>query len=459
MTCRAPNVVFVFADQWRAQAVGYAGDPNVDTPALDRLAGESVNFVNAMTVHACCTPYRASLLTGQYPTTNGMFINDIKLDDNAVSIGKVLRGAGYDTAYVGKWHLHGGPNGEYKHRSEHIPRGSRQGFDYWKVLECTHNYNDSKYFGDAPDPRAWDGYDAIAQTRDAIDYIRAHADRDRPFCLFLSWGPPHDPYQTAPQEYAARYANRPIELRQNVPPEWQERATEQLRGYYSHVAALDDCVAALAETLHSTGIADDTVFVVTSDHGDMLGSQGYGAKHLPYDESVCVPFLLRYPRAHGKSGRELRMVLNTPDIMPTLLGLCGVDIPGTVEGTDYSKVVSGAAEPADTAGLTMLPAPFGRAIPNKTDEYRGVRTERYTYVATINRPWLMFDNETDPFQMNNLCGRPEAAELQAELADVLRRCLREANDEFLPGDDYVRRWGYATWIEFKGRYAHLVEES
>ena len=191
---RKPNVVFVFADQWRAQATGYAGDTNVRTPNLDRLAARSVNFENAVSCCPVCSPYRASLLTGQYPLTHGVFLNDVPLRNEAVSLAEVYRNAGYETAYIGKWHLDG------NHRSAFIPRERRQGFDFWKVLGCTHAYNNSFYYGDEDVKLKWEGYDAIAQTREAQQYIRDHAGGP-PFLLVLSWGPPHDPYETAPQKY------------------------------------------------------------------------------------------------------------------------------------------------------------------------------------------------------------------------------------------------------------------
>ena len=173
------NVVFVFGDQWRAQATGYAGDPNVKTPNLDALARESTNFTTAVASCPVCSPYRASLLTGQYPLTHGVFLNDVHLADDAVSVGKVFKGAGYDTAYVGKWHVDG------RGRSAFIPPESRQGFDFWRALECTHNYNDSAYYADGREKLAWEGYDAEAQTRCAQEYIRSRTD-DKPFLLILS---------------------------------------------------------------------------------------------------------------------------------------------------------------------------------------------------------------------------------------------------------------------------------
>jgi arylsulfatase A-like enzyme len=187
-----PNVVFVLADQWRASATGYAGDPNVKTPNLDGLARESVNFVNGVSGMPVCSPCRASLITGQRATTHGIFLNDAHLADEAVTLAKVMRAAGYETGMIGKWHLNG------RGRLSFIPRENRQGFEYWKVMECTHEYNDSFYYADGPDRLKWEGYDAIAQTGDARKYIEQHAKGEKPFLLCLWWGPPHNPYGTAP---------------------------------------------------------------------------------------------------------------------------------------------------------------------------------------------------------------------------------------------------------------------
>jgi arylsulfatase A-like enzyme len=173
---KRPNVVYVFADQWRAQAAGYAGDKDVRTSHLDRLAGESANFENAVSCCPVCSPYRASLLTGQYPLTHGVFLNDVRLRSEAVSLAEVYQRAGYQTAYIGKWHLDG------NQRSAFIPRERRQGFEFWKVLGCTHSYNNSFYYGDEDIRLQWDGYDAIAQTQEARQYIRA---RQRPRFLVL----------------------------------------------------------------------------------------------------------------------------------------------------------------------------------------------------------------------------------------------------------------------------------
>lgn len=434
-----PNVVFVFGDQWRAQATGYAGDPNVKTPNLDRLKEQSLDFTQAVAGCPVCSPYRASLLTGQYPDRHGVFVNDVCLRPQLPTLGEVFRDGGYRTAYIGKWHLDG------HGRRKFIPRERRRGFDHWLVCECTHDYNDSVYYGDTPERLKWEGYDASEQTRAAERYIRSSASAPEPFFLVLSWGPPHNPYETAPERFQALYRPEDIVLRPNVASEGEaaQRAREDLAGYYAHISALDAEVGSLLATLDDMGMADNTLFVFTSDHGDMIGSQGQQRKQRPYDESVRVPFLVRWPAALGRQGRESDAPIDAPDIMPTLLALCGLEAPDGVQGLDYSRhILEGSPAPAQEALLACY-VPFGeyqRRIGGM--EYRGLRTPSHTYVRNLEGPMLLFDNRSDPYQMRNLCGLPEAAEVQARLDRRLEEKLREVGDEFLPAEEYIGRWDY-----------------
>jgi arylsulfatase A-like enzyme len=431
-----PNVVFVFGDQWRAQATGYGGDPNAITPHIDELSQESINFTHAVAGMPVCTPYRASFITGQYWLTHGVFVNDVCLSNDATSIAEAFKAGGYDTAYVGKWHLDG------HGRSNFIPRERRQGFDYWKVLECTHNYNESYYYADDQVKRQWPGYDAVAQTRDAQEYIRGH-DQDRPFFLVLSWGPPHNPYETAPEEYRAMHPADDVQLRPNVPADQEKEARKDLAGYNAHCTVLDACVGDLRATLKERGLEEDTIFVFTSDHGDMLHSQGHERKQKPWEESLRVPFLLRYPAKLGETGREVETLINTPDIMPTLLGLAGVPVPESVEGIDYAPALLRGESPQVEGTLFMCPWPFGEWTRERGGrECRGVRTTRYTYVRDLKGPWLLYDNDRDPHQLTNLCNAPGSTAIQAKLDALLDRLLAERNDEFLPGEAYIEKWGY-----------------
>lgn len=437
---KKPNIVFVFGDQWRAQATGFGGNRQVRTPNLDALARQSVHLPYAVSGAPVCSPYRGSLLTGRYPLSHGVFVNDVLLDPGEESLGVCFRRAGYDTAYIGKWHL------DNCGRATYIPPGRRQGFDYFDVLNCTHDYNRSRYYhGDDPTVRLWDGYDAFAQTDAAVNWIENHAG-DKPFLMVLSWGPPHSPYHTAPEAFRALYDPAAIELRPNVPPEWHEKARNILAGYYAHCSALDSCIPKLLDVLDRKGIADDTIFVFTSDHGDMLGSQGRVDKMCPWDESIRVPFLIRWPAGLGKRGRTCDALLDAPDIMPTLLGLCGLPIPGRVEGLDFSDYLRGGAKPAgydDSAQLSCV-QPF--ATWNRTKyggrEYRGLRTHRYTYTRSLDGPWLLYDNDADPYQLNNLINDPAHAAVVKDLDARLSARLAARGDEFLPGHVYMERFGY-----------------
>lgn len=436
-TTRPPNVVIVVADQWRAQAFGFAGDVNVQTPHLDRFERQSVNFTQAVSGTPVCTPMRATLLTGQRPLTHGLFLNDVPLRTDSISLAKELKAAGYDTACIGKWHIDG--NG----RSNFIPRERRQGFDYWKVLECTHAYNRSAYYADGPEKLFWEGYDAAAQTRDAQRYLSDPVRRTKPFLLWLAWGPPHNPYETAPAKYRERYAADKLQLRPNVPPSHATPARAWLAGYYAHCTALDDLFGELLATLEAQGLAENTIVVFTSDHGDMLGSHAQQRKQRPWEESTRVPMLWRVPASLGVSPHRSNATINTEDVMPTLLALCGRSIPRAVDGFDFTSALRGGVDPSGGATIVRCVAPFGeytRDIGGR--EYRQLRTARYSYVRSLEGPWLLFDHERDPYELDNLIGRPEYARLQSELDARLNQKLAEQKDTFRPGNDYIAQWGY-----------------
>jgi len=283
-----PNLLFVFGDQWRAQACGYAGDPNVRTPNIDAFAAQSVNLRNAVSGYPVCSPYRASLLTGQYPLTHGMIVNDQRIRGNPASIADALNAAGYDTAYIGKWHVHG------PRRSAFIPPEDRMGFKHWLGFECTH------------------------------------------------------------------------------------------------------------------------------------------------DESILIPFLLRWPASLGMEAREVKSPLNSPDVMPTMLGLCGAPIPDSVEGCDFSPTILGEDEVDDGGAYLACYCPFHQIKYNTGGrDFRGLRTVRYTYVRDHLGPWLLFDNEADPYQMYNLA---QNENLCAEFEAMLQRKLKKLNDPFALGCQLLRKF-------------------
>ncbi len=460
-----PNIVLVFADQMRAQSTGYGGDPNAISPNLDKLSEEGINFSTAVSTCPICTPYRACLLTGKYPLSTGVIMNDAPLRTDEVTIAKALKQHGYNTAYIGKWHLNGPAHRDY------IPKEGRGGFDYWAAYNISHSYFDGFYYTDEPDMKKWDGYEPEAQTGMAIDYINSYDD-EKPFFLTLSFGTPHDPYDQVPEKYRDLYKMEELELRKNFMnpyvrnPENMESykqrypldkfrkdptiyqgvlpdlVRENILGYNAHITALDEYIGRLLACLDRKGISDNTIFMFTSDHGDMLGSHRKYHKQWPYDESILVPCLLRYPDKIKKP-EKVDVPFNAVDIMPTLLGLAGVPVPDCVEGTDFTELVTTGIKTEDVpdAALFMIVSPFLSNPSWGMREYRGVRTSRYTYTRMLQGPWMLFDNQEDPYQEHNLINNPEYAAIQAELDTKLNQLLEKTGDDFQESEVHRHRLG------------------
>lgn len=450
-SAKGPNIVYIFADQMRKHVLGCYGNKIVPTPNLDAMAAAGTVFDNAISTWPVCSPYRAMLLTGMYPMANGTVTNGTALRDGMPTIAKVCKAQGYATGYIGKWHLEWGMD-------PFVPKERRQGFDYWAVRNVTHEYMDSFYCTDTPKPIRFKGYEPLVQTDLAIDYIKKN--KDKPFCLFMSWGPPHDPYNEVPNEYKQRIPLEEIELRENVserdvvdflmardkPSEQlkikrkQRRANlednarlkeRMLQGYYAHTSALDDCIGKIRIALRQAGLADDTILVFSSDHGDMLGSHRCALKQMPFEESINVPFLIEYPRSVPK-GKRTDALITPIDVMPTLLSLAGLKCP-KVDGKDFSEAAKGVSSDQRDSALIMKMLPLGGPyIVNAVTPWRGVRTKRYTYVNLFEHgPWLLYDNQSDPYQLNNLINKPQYAKLQSDLEKRIRELMVEAGD---PGD-------------------------
>ncbi len=429
-----PNLLYVLTDQWRAQATGYAGDPNVRTPHLDALAAKSWNFATAVANCPVCCPARATLLTGLLPDRHGVVLNDVHLDQRFTSLADCFNAAGYRTGWIGKWHVDG------RGRKSYIPPQRRQGFSFFQACECCHDYNDSVYFdNDDPTPRRWEGYDAFAQTEAAIRFMEECG--GQPFALVLSWGPPHFPYQTAPESYRRMYDPAGLTLRPNVPPESEAEARKDLAGYYAHCTALDDAMGRLLEYLERSARAEDTMVVFTSDHGDMLGSQGQIWKQRPWDESILVPLLIRPPRAWDQPVRPIAEPVGLVDYLPTFCGLCGMEVPKDLPGRDLAPLLRSGAALGDEGQLIACYTPFADWERRRGGrEYRGIRTMQYTYARTLDGPWLLHDNADDPYQLRNLVDEQPA--LRDELDGRLGALLERVGDAFLPGEACIEQWGH-----------------
>lgn len=434
---KKPNIVYILTDQWRGSALGYAGNPDVKTPNLDAFAKEAINFTNAVSVTPVCTPHRAALLTGKFPTTTGMFVNDIHLPAEEVTMAELFKEAGYNTAYWGKWHLDG------HGRSSYIPKERRQGFDFWRALECSHNYTKMPYY-DNEDTKLkhWKEYSPFAIVKDANTYLEAHANDKNPFLAVVAIATPHYPHNSAPKKYKEMYPPESLTLNPNISEEFRERSRKELQGYYAHATATDEAIGSLLAKIKELKLSENTIIVFSSDHGEMMGAHGVKpfVKQLAWDESARVPFLISYPKIDHQKGKVVNAPLTTPDILPSLLGLTNIKIPKDIEGENLSELIKNPNPNTDRVALIMNVAPFGANFNDAA--YRAIKTKQYTYARTPKGANMFFDNIKDPYQMNNLLGNPEFSTIQKELDDKLNIALKNIGDDFKDKDYYLEKWGY-----------------
>jgi len=402
-----PNILFVFDDQHRRSALGCYGNSVVRTPNLDRLAQDGMLLEQAVSSYPLCSPYRGALLTGQHPWRHGVVDNEYRILDDGQTLARCLGRAGYHTGFIGKWHLGYGPYGEEK----------RHGFDMLAGYNCGYGYLENAYHLNEQGPIPFDSWSPAGETDLAIRFLQEHR-RERaasPFALFIAWAPPHWPYDQYPERYRS-YRPEDVDLPPNVPEPLADHARRELADYYGHIAGLDDQFGRLMDELDRLGLARETIVVFTSDHGDHLWAHGYGRpwdrwlpahmrgnKGTPWEESVAVPFIVRFP-GRVAAGTRSPVLLSTVDIMPTLLGLCGLEAPAGVQGTDLSPALLGKNGPLPDSQYLMN---MGVGWPDRTEWmgfWRGVRTERWTYARWLDdaRPRMLFDREIaetgDPFE-------------------------------------------------------------
>lgn len=446
------NVLFLFPDQMRAQAMGCMGNPDVKTPNLDRLAQEGVLFRNHYANSPVCCPARAIILTGKYAHTNGMIANDLRLRESETSMAELFAEAGYRTGFVGKWHLDGGPR-----QPGWIPPGARrQGFEFWAANEVSHAHFDTHYFRDDPDPVPIKSFEAEAWTDIGVEFLRQTQADARPFFLTVQMGPPHDPY-LAPEEYMAMYDPDAISLRPNFAGDDSERELEpnpyvatpgrkEIAAYYAMVTAVDDQIGRILAELDDLGLRDNTIVIVSSDHGDMLGSHGARLKRKPWEESIRVPGIVRHPGA--PAGRETSAIFSHVDIAPTLLSLCGIGPPPEMQGSDLSALILGESDSGPDSAYFQIFGPFLAGGVNHG--WRGIRTDRHMYARTKDAPWVLYDLESDPYELENLAGDPESAALRERLDSELARWMERTGDSWdydwtAPIEDQGRLYKHATF--------------
>lgn len=439
-TKRPPNVVFILPDEWRAQSLGCMGNHDVQTPHLDKLASEGTLFRHTLANTPLCCPARANMLTGTYPSRNGMVANDLRLRESTATMGELYSQAGYKTGYVGKWHLDGGPR-----LPGFIPPGPRRhGFQYWAANECNHNYFHGWYFRDENVPIISDRFEPEYWTDRAIEFL--YESQDRPFFLMLALGTPHDPY-LAPEKYMMLYDPKKLPMETNWVEGVHGGSREDIAGYYAMMTAVDEQIGRVLQALKQLNLDDNTIVFFSSDHGNMLGSQGRILKKLPWEESIRVPGIIRYPKAIP-SGRTSDVLFSHVDFAPTLLSLCGLPVPKEMQGTDQSQAALGKAEQGPSSAYFQNFGPY--LASGQKHAWRAIRTEKYMYARRESEPWLLYDLEKDPYEMNNLIQASSSHSLVQDLDAKLMQWMNKTGDSWsldwpAPIEDKGHLYNYRTF--------------
>jgi len=426
---KPPNLVFVFPDQMRGQALGFMGEDPVITPHLDRFAKESLILTQAVANYPVCSPYRAMLMTGMYPHRNRVVGNcnsqttpfGCELQESDECWSDVLRTAGYDLSYIGKWHLDSPREPYVDCRNNHgktkwnewCPPHRRHGFDFWYSYGTYDFHLKPMYW---PTDADRDGFHFVDQWGPeheadmAIRYLEnrdgQYRDSDRPFAMVVSMNPPHTPYDQHPGRYAAAYEgkdSRDLMVRPNVDTSGKSRmskhALKHTKDYFACVTGVDDQFGRILKAIDDTGLKEDTIVVFTSDHGDCIGTHGEITKNNPFEESMRVPFMIRWP---GRiAARQDNLLISTPDIYPTLLELMGFgeNIPGQVQGSSHAGLF--------TTGIGDRPGSQLYLRSTTTDPLRGLRgvrthTHKLVYAVHRNeRTVQLYDLVADPCEMTN----------------------------------------------------------
>jgi N-acetylglucosamine-6-sulfatase len=456
-----PNVVFILTDDQRWDEMSCAGHPFLETPNLDRLAGEGVRFANAFVTTSLCSPSRASFLSGLYAHTHGVSNNFTDYPADLPSFPRRLQEAGYETAYIGKWHM--GEDSDAR----------RPGFDYWISHKGQGEYYDTT-FNVNGDRRVVKGYYTHVVTDMAVEWIRR--EHDRPFLLILGHKAPHTPY-TPEKKYEhlfdaveITYPDSAFDLdgkpqwvrerlstwhgiygplygfRKDYPdasPEGVRDFARFVRSYTATIKSVDDSVGRIYETLRSSGQLDNTLIVFAGDNGMFLGEHGMTDKRAMHEPSIRIPLIVRYPKL-GRAGRVIdAMVLNI-DVAPGILDICGAEPLRNVHGRSYKPLLTSDA--ASWRAAWLYEYNYEKQFPY-TPNVRGVRTDRWKYMhyphgdgSPDRHKAELYDLKNDPGERRNLIDRPEHSEILRELQDELERLLVEtgAVPDRMPLDEGIK---------------------
>lgn len=417
-----PNILFIFADQMHRYAMRCMGTADILTPNLDRLARQGTLFTNAYTNCPVCTPARINFLTGLYTSQTNTFGNEKPIPPACPTIADTLNTAGYQTGFVGKWHI--GASG-----NQPIPEHLRGGFRQFMGYQCYNGFlRDVCFYDEANREHRFDRHREDVTADLTIERLQNMAAAGQPFALFTAFQAPHYPVQPS-EEYERLYRGRTIARRrgqQDVDPytrTWSPRSPwppdtcpdyqrygknldEYLRLYYALVTQVDANVGRILDALDATGAGDNTLVIFTADHGDMQGSHGRLNKCLPHEMSSGVPLIVRTPRASG--GRVCPANVSGVDFMPTMLEWAGLNARAELPGHSLLPLLSGDV--------------WDHPAFSEMHDWKMVRRGSWKLVTDAAlQPTMLFDLATDPHELQNLLGRPEVACVTSDLLACIRQ--------------------------------------
>jgi N-acetylglucosamine-6-sulfatase len=422
-----PNIVFILSDNIQHDDFGYMNHPFIKTPGLDKLAAEGVVFENAFNTTSLCSPSRASILTGFYPHNHGVKNNHTPWTGQKTTFLEYLKKAGYDTAFIGKWHMPG----------EGLPN-----IPYLDLfVSYTYREGQGSYFncplvvnGTETQPRK--EYLTEELTDRAIEFIEATVEADgarRPFCLYLSHRAAHPPF-VPPEDIRGMYADEKVELPKEV-DSWFSKTNgnvfqgvmmgsyeNQYRRYCEVITAMDRQIRRFVDKIDALGLNDNTIVMFAADNGMRWGEHRCHGIRQPYEEALRVPFIVRCPWLVKEPGRRRHQMVLNIDIAPALLDIAGVPIPADMNGESFIPFLIDGDAPGRKAWLIE----FWKYYPENTPSYVGVRTEAHKYIEYEKtlRPQL-FDLAADPREQHNLVGTPEGDKLIPELKSMLETLIQD----------------------------------
>ncbi|GHC06020.1 sulfatase-like hydrolase/transferase [Cerasicoccus arenae] len=425
-----PNVIVFFTDQQRWDTLGLNGCRAGLTPNFDRFARQGTFFKHGVTPQPVCGPARSCLQTGQYATTTKCFANGIDLNDDSPKLAELFSGAGYRTAYFGKWHLSNSTG------KQAVPKEKRAGYQDWlaaNTIETTSGPYSARLWDVNDNEVQLPGYRSDAQTDAMIRYIGEHAakpDESRqPFLLFHSYIEPHhqntDDSYPAPHGYTEQYRDTPL------PPDLQSltgSAPEHWAGYCGMIKRLDEALGRLMDSLESTGLAENTIVAFISDHGCHFKTRNSEYKRSPHESSIRVPFAIWGPKWNG--GGERLESASLVDLMPTLLDSADIAIPEGVEGRSLLPL-------ARNDNTNWPEETFIQFGDNFMPPGRAIRTNRWKYAVTapddskgqpnasIYQETHLYDLQTDSYELANLVDKKSHAPVRAAMRERLMRYLRD----------------------------------